>query len=201
MRLADLIQDDAAIDDIAAFLDGLDDATRQQQVLALNKPHQKKLFAKAADAAPLTLDFFVPDDVDDGVAVRHEGLNTLPLPKKHKRFAKVFCKSPTPKERLFGYNDAPSGWLIGPGYYVAVPTAGNADWEERGAIVVDYFKVPDAAVVEGWPKVVPNSRGLQLFVYHRTRDFMRRVSEHVSIGAAYKGETALNNYFVLVRSP
>jgi hypothetical protein len=46
---------------------------------------------------------------------------------------------------------------------------------------------------------VPNSRGLQRFVYHRTRDFMRRVSRHVTIGAAYKGESPLDHYFVLVR--
>ena len=30
-------------------------------------------------------------------------------------------------------------------------------------------------------------------------DFMRRVSQHVSIGAAYKGEKKLDHYFVLVR--
>ncbi len=34
----------------------------------------------------------------------------------------------------------------------------------------------------------PNSQGLQVFVYHRTRDFMRKVSEHVSIGRASTGE-------------
>ena len=102
-------------------------------------------------------------------------------------------------ERLFGYNHAPSGKLVGPGYFVAVPTRGQPAWAERGPVVVDYFQVPDGPVPGEWPKVVPNSKGLQRFVYNGTRDFMRRVSAHVSIGAAHKGEKSLDHYFVLVR--
>jgi hypothetical protein len=41
--------------------------------------------------------------------------------------------------------------------------------------------------------------GLQTLVYHQTRDFMRRVSSHVTIGAAYKKERALNVHFILCR--
>ena len=88
---------------------------------------------------------------------------------------------------------------IGPGYFVAIPTEGHEGWPSRGAVVVDYFQVPDGPVVDGWPKVKPNSSGLQMFVYNKTRDFMRRVSSHVSIGAAYKVEKALDHYFVLCR--
>ena len=54
-------------------------------------------------------------------------------------------------------------------------------------------------VPDGWPRVRPNSQGLQYFVYHRTRDFMRRVSKTVSIGAAYKVERPLDHYFLLSR--
>ena len=53
-------------------------------------------------------------------------------------------------------------------------------WSARGAVVVDYFQVPDAEVAEGWPPVVDNHWRLQRFVYEATRDFMRRVSAHVS---------------------
>jgi hypothetical protein len=60
--------------------------------------------------------------------------------------------------------------------------------------------VPDAPVADGWPAVLRNDQRLQRFVYHQTRDFMRRVSEHVSIGAAFKRERPLDHYFVLVRS-
>ena len=55
-----------------------------------------------------------------------------------------------------------------------------------------------------WPApaiIKPNSSGLQVLVYHKTRDYMRRVSSHVSIGAAYKGESdkEMGAYFVLCR--
>ena len=66
--------------------------------------------------------------------------------------------------------------------------------------MIDYFQVPDGRVASGWPNVVPNSRGLQTLVYNGTRDYMRKVCKHVSIGAAYKGEKALDNYFILCRS-
>ena len=70
-------------------------------------------------------------------------------------------------------------------------------------MVVDYLMVPDADVPEHWPKVVPNSRGLQRLVYHRTRDFMRRVANDVSIGRAStedgRGDRWLDYWFTLVR--
>ena len=99
----------------------------------------------------------------------------------------------------FGYNDAPSQGLVGPGYFVLEATEGNPEWEKRGAWVVNYFRVPDAAVPSSWPAVRSNDDGLQRFVYRGTRDFMRRVSEHVTIGAAYKGEKPLDHYFTLCR--
>ena len=101
--------------------------------------------------------------------------------------------------RLFGYNDAPSRGLVGPGYFVAHDTASEPAWQERGAVVVDYFLVPDAPVAEGWPAVKQNHEGLQRWVYFHTRDFMRRVADGVTIGAAYKEDKALDHYFVLVR--
>jgi len=121
------------------------------------------------------------------------------LPKSMKLFQKRFCKPEDGSERLFGYNQSPFLRTIGPGFFVAIATKGNVEWEDRGALVIDYFQVPDGAVVDGWPKVIPNSKGLQMFVYNGTRDFMRKVSKHVSIGAAYKGEKALDHYFILCR--
>ena len=148
---------------------------------------------------PFALDHFVPRGVPPVTAVHHKGKNTLPLPGKHKFFEKRFARPQDGSERLFGYNQSPSKNLVGPGFFVTVYTHSNPAWSERGAIVVDYFQVPDGAVPAGWPAVIPNSQGLQRFVYKGTRDFMRRVSGHVSIGAAYKGEKALDHYFVLVR--
>ena len=72
-------------------------------------------------------------------------------------------------------------------------------WAERGGVVVDYFQVPDAAVAPGWPTVVDNSRGLQRFVFRGMRDYLRKVSTHASIGAAFQGEKNFNSWFVLCR--
>jgi hypothetical protein len=47
--------------------------------------------------------------------------------------------------------------------------------------------------------VVPNSHGLQMFVFKGTSDFIRKISDHVSIGAAYKSDKPLDHYFMLVR--
>ena len=53
---------------------------------------------------------------------------------------------------------------------------------------------------EGWPRLRPNWLGIQLFVYFQTRDFMRRVSQHVTIGAAYKWDSMkMDQYFLLCR--
>ena len=44
----------------------------------------------------------------------------------------------------------------------------------------------------------PTARAGSL-VWAGMTDVLRKVSEHVSIGAAYKGEHALDHYFVLCR--
>ncbi len=193
------LDDGVPIEAVADYLDRLSPASRRDEAATMQRKHQRALFRKALAAPKVTLDDFVPPDVDSRTPVRHFGKNTLPLPGKHKFFEKRFARPDDGTDRLFGYNQAPSKGLIGPGYFVAVPTDGNPLWTERGPIVIDYFQVPDGAVPDGWPTVVPNSKGLQVLVYHRTRDFMRKVSEHVTIGAAHKGEKALDHYFLLVR--
>lgn len=199
MSLRDRIHDDSTIDAIGAYLDGLSAAERLAETRTLGRADQRKLYEKAANAAPLTLEDFVPAETPARVEVIHDGRNTLPLPSGLKLFQKRFCRPESGGARLFGYNQSPFLRTIGPGFYVAVPTAGNAEWEKRGAVVVDYFQVPDGPVADGWPKVIPNDKGLQVFVYNKTRDFMRRVSKHVTVGAAYKVEKALDHYFMLCR--
>ena len=59
----------------------------------------------------------------------------------------------------------------------------------------------DTEVPAGWPPIKRNERGLQRFVYAGMVDFMRKVSDHVSIGRAYKGgERELPHTFVLCRT-
>jgi hypothetical protein len=201
-RLVELIDDPhMGIAAIAAHLDGLDGAERWHEVGALARRQQRMLYEKAAHAPAIELGHFVGSA---GVReeVVHDGLNTLPLPAPLQRFQKRFCR-PEPnghvEARLFGYNEGVTRRWIGPGYFVAVPTAERPAWSARGAVVIDYFQVPDGPVVDAWPRVVPNDWRLQRFVYDQTRDFMRRVSAHVSIGAAFKRERPLDHYFVLCR--
>jgi hypothetical protein len=199
-NLKDMLASDRAdIDEIGAWLDAATPEQRREAVFALDRRGQRELYRRAGMGAAIALEHFVPRELPALRPVHHRGKNTLPLPRKHRFFEKRFCRPQDGSERLFGYNHAPSGKLVGPGYFVAVPTREQPAWTERGPIVVDYFQVPDGPVPGEWPKVVPNSKGLQRFVYNGTRDFMRRVSAHVSIGAAYKGEKALDHYFVLVR--
>lgn len=201
-ELARMIDDEGVgIEAIASYLDGRDGAGRWGEVGALARARQRALYEKAAHAAPIDLGFFV-GDAGAGEEVIHDGQNTLPLPPPLRRFQKRFCRPPATDgrgPRLFGYNEGPTRRLIGPGYFVAVATAGRPAWTARGAVVIDYFQVPDGPVAPGWPPVVPNDWRLQRFVYGGTRDFMRRVSKHVSIGAAFKGERPLDHYFVLCR--
>ena len=204
MSLKSMIEDPAVgIEEIGSWLDGLDHEARKAEAFTLDRSAQRQLFEQAAASPPITLAHFVPDGVPDRTEVILHGRTTLPLPASQKLFQKRFARPGADDETrgsgMYGYNEAPTRGLIGPGYFVAVETAGQPEWESRGAVVVDYFQVPEGPVVEGWPTVVPNSRGIQFFVYNKTRDFMRQVSQHVSIGAAYKKEKALGQFFILVR--
>jgi hypothetical protein len=194
-----LADESRSLDEVTGALDRAQPSERRAAVLALGRAAQRRLYQLAEKARPLLLEDFVPLQRAAREPVRHFGKNTLPLPRPLRFFEKRFCRPEAGSPRLFGYNQTPVVGWIGPGYFVAVQTAGEPAWEARGAVVVDYFRVPDGRVPDGWPPVVANSQGLQRFVYGGTRDFMRRLSRHVTIGAAYKGERPLDHYFVLVR--
>ena len=197
MSLKYLIHRPAAhIGDIADYLDRLSPDHRLHDTRQLGGADQSRLYDLAAEASPITLEHFVPKNRPALREVIHNGKNTLPV---FQTFQKRMCRPDGAGDRLFGYNEGFTRAFVGPGYFVVHATAGNPDWERRGAIVVDYVMVPDGPVAPGWPAVVPNSHGLQIVVYNGTRDFMRRVSSHVSIGAAFKGETQMGAFFTLCR--
>lgn len=199
MRTAELIADPSTdLATIARHLDGLTPSTRTEEVLALDRDLQRTLYEKAAAGAAIELGHFV-GDAAPCVEVVHDGRNTLPLPGPLRGFQKRFCRADDGSARLFGYNEGPTRRVVGPGYFVAYATAGRPAWQARGAVVIDYFQIPDGPVAPDWPVIVDNAWRLQRLVYHHTRDFMRRVSTHVSIGAAYKEERPLDHYFVLCR--
>lgn len=200
MDLKALVLDTSTgIDKIADALDRSSPEERREAALSLNRNEQRTLYKKASSSPGVGLVDFVPEDRKPLTQVRHFGRNTLPMPRGLQLFEKRFCRPDDGSDRLFGYNQSPFIGTVGPGFFVAVKTNGHEGWPERGAVVIDYFQVPDGKVVGEWPPVIPNTQGLQKFVYNKTRDFMRKVSKHVSIGAAFKVEKALDHYFILVR--
>lgn len=199
MDLAAHLRTDApSLDAVRDGLDALDHAARYAAVTACGRAELGRLYEIAAAAPPLDDAHFVGDR-GPLEPVTHDGWNSLPLPRASRRFQKVFARpEPGGVPRLFGYNEGDARKWIGPGYFQLVPTAGTPE-SERGAWVVDYFRVPDGPVPEGWPKVVPNWWGPQVLVYDGTRDFMRRVSRHVSIGKPWGRLGSLPFCFALVR--
>jgi hypothetical protein len=199
MDLSGHIQSTGTIADVSAYLSNLTPDERWAQLAGLSKRCQRTLYLKAEAAEPLSLADFVPDDVEPHTSVVHSGRNSLPL---FRSFEKCFARSES--GRVYGYNEGSLRPIIGPGYFVVRET--RDDEVGRGAVVVDYHQVPelpDGVGPDGWPPVKPNARGLQYFVFHNTRDYMRRVAPGVTIGSAWKTfagrERALDSYFVLLR--
>lgn len=194
MALADLVADPSGdIAALASYLDGLGPTERWAEVARLDRAGQRALYRRAA-GRDVGLDHFV-GDAGPSVQAVHDGRNTLPLPPRLRLFQKYFCR-PEPdaaEPYLIGFNEGATRRLIGPGYFVAVPSDGPA-----GAVVFDYDRVP-AWAPPSWPAVVPNTVGLQRFVFRGTHDAVRGVSSHVCIGAVFRGDRALDHYFVLCR--
>lgn len=177
---------------LAEHLDALSDADRLTQTLALSRAQQARLFDIVEGARRLTLEELAPSATPPLHGIRHEGRNSLPA---FSRFAKVFAvpddASKVATER-WGFND--SGFtvntFVGPGYFVVN--------EDGGDVLVDYTQYPPKPHVGG-PRILSNSARLSLFVFRNTKDRVRGVSKHVSIGRAWRGTTRLDNWFVLCR--
>ena len=108
------------------------------------------------------------------------------------RSAKLLDTTPDGREERWGFN-ATSAFVttaVGPGYFVAV--------QEGDEVLVDYTRLPEAPL-EGAPRILKNESRLSYFVYNQTRDRVRGVSTHVSIGRAWRGPRQLDNWFVLCR--
>ncbi len=184
---------------IAALLDARSHDERLAQMYDLEPRHMARLYAVAEKAPILNLDYFVPSDAAPLKPVHHIGFNSLPVLDIFRKFEKRFTKPLDGSNRLFGYNEGVLRPVIGPGYYVARETFGQSAPDPRGGVVIDYTLSPDGTLPPAWPTFQPNSEGLQRFVYKGTLDYMRRVSHHMTVGAAFAGERAMGAYFILVR--
>jgi hypothetical protein len=173
---------------IAHVLDEVGDEGRLNTVMDLGKRELAALFDATVDNAPLTLDDMVPSGVPPLTEVIHEGKNSLAL---FTRFQKRFCRPTTKEHELYGYNEQEMRLWTGPGYFVA-------HCPPEGGLLIDYRRLPDEKPV-GWPPIISNSARLGRFVYDGMIDVLHRVSRGVSIGRAFKGERAMDAWFVLVR--
>ncbi len=190
----DLINKSAPIDEIGAWFDSQSPEARREVATSLSSAQQAKLFELAGAEGALTLDDFARSTAAPLTAVPHYGQNTLPMPRGLQRFVKWMTRDS--QGLVCGYNSSPFRYLIGPGYFVMRDCEG--DELKRGPVVVDYYLRPTERCAE-WPFLLPNWVGPQVLVYFQTRDYMRRVSQHVTIGAAYKWDRPLNSYFTLCR--
>jgi hypothetical protein len=173
---------------IARLLDGLSHAERMHCVLELRRAQLQALYARVEGFARLGLDDLVPQSCAPFAAVTHHGRYSLPL---FTRFQKRFYRLGDPAA-VGGANFQSTSWLTGPGYFVARPS-------ERGdQIVIDYSQLPEQAP-QGWPALRDNDHGISRLVFAGMTDTLRRVSQHVSIGAAAKRGKEIEAYFVLCR--
>lgn len=187
------------IEVISAWLDQLADGEHYSALAQLSRQQQRQLFHKAAASAALSMQYFLPDTTPDLQEVIFTGRNTLPLFGKGKWFEKRMCRSSDGSGLVFGYNETTYKSWFGPGYFVLRETPQDSQWQQRGAVYVDYFSAPTGPVCAHWPPYRSNAWPPQALFYYHTRDFMRRVSRHVSIGVAYRNEQCLEHYFILVK--
>lgn len=173
---------------LADFLDSLGAAARVREVRSLGAREQARLFDAVAGFRPVRLTDFVPDGTPPLREVIHYGRNSLPA---FRFFEKRFCLADTLREELWGYNEQPLKAFTGPGYFVARQAS-------ESEVVIDYCEVPPRKP-DSWPQILPNHARLSRFIYYRTRDFMRGVTRHVTIGRATRDGKPLENWFVLSR--
>ena len=181
--------------DLGALEEAFDEASHSDRIEAIRQftpKIQRRLF-DACQGRKVDIDQIVPAKDSALQEVIHWGQNTLPA---FRDFQKRFCRPSTERrqehpDKLWGYNHQRFSPVTGPGYFVAY------DDEERGEVVIDYHHLPPERP-ERWPEIRGNDERLGRVVYHKMRDRLRRVSEHVTIGRAFK-KKPMNAWFVLVR--
>ena len=191
LTLKHMIRDGATPEQCGILLDRMSHDERMGQLVGLGTAEMDRLYYSIEGHRLLDMDTFVPGHVEPLREVIHDGVNTLPA---FRHFQKRFVRPEDASwDALFGYNHQWYSWWTGPGYFVA----------RRGTpadpIVVDYIE-PARARDPRWPELAPSHVRLGRFIYANTVDRMRRVSEHVTIGAAFKADKdPMGVFFMLAR--
>ncbi len=192
-QLVDVVfpKNELSITQLAEHLDCMNHQERLSWMKEQNLVDQMRLWDLAAGCGA-TLDHLVPKEFPLGMEVVHEGKNTLPV---ISAFEKRFVRDIDKPSIIHGSNEGVTRFAIGPGYFVA-------EYDEtRAEVGINYYRVPPAstALPSGWPVIKTNEEGLQKYVFSSMVDYLRKLSNHVSIGRAYKANKQTPNYFILVR--
>jgi hypothetical protein len=191
MDVTTLLEPKINLERLTEILDGLGHDGRLHTIRTWTKHQQAALFEAAKGYRPLDLDFLVPSSVGPLVEVIHDGKNTLPM---FTRFQKRFTKLEGEAFPIGGYNHQSMQGFTGPGYFGVTKGEG----EHEGELVIDYSKIPKHKP-ESWPEIRSNEGGLAGIVNGGMIDYLRGLSNHVSIGVAYKDGKHRNQWFALVR--
>jgi hypothetical protein len=194
MKLRTLLlghHDDHSIPRIGEALDRMDGKSRIQTTLSATKEDMATLWELVKDQ-PVDADHFAPSGTGAMKEVIHHGKNSLPA---FTHFQKRFCRADDDSGDVYGYNHGSTEWLTGPGYFVAHTAA---DQDPPSDYLIDYTRIPPKKP-EGWPEIRSNEGGISALVYGRMKDYMRKVSTHVSIGKAYKEGKVVGAFFMLCR--
>jgi len=187
----------------ARLLDGLDHGGRLAEIRALSSADERLLYDVSAGARPLTLGHFVPESTPPGTEVIHDGWNSLLMFRGfQKRFARPpLGEWPDTTDVAWGYNHQLWAALTGPGSFVLRRTPLGLIGGNDAPMVIDYRTTPPASAPRpaGWPRVIAQTARLGFIVYAHMCDFMRGVSEHVSVGCAWRFGAPRGNWFVLAR--
>lgn len=180
------------IEKLAEVLDGLGHEGRVHATRTWTKKQMAAIYDACA-GRPISLDFLVPSSVGANTEVIHDLRNTLPLfSNAQKRFARGEGEGTD----LVGFNKQHGLAAVSePGYFMV--RAGEGEHENE--LVIDYGQTPKSKP-DVWPEIEPNDSGiLNGLVWGGMVDYLRKISEHVSIGKATKKGKAIGQYFALVR--
>jgi len=195
MKLRTLLlghHDEHSIARIGEALDRMNAKSRLDTVRSATKEDMVTLWELMKDQS-VDAEHFVPSGTDALKEVIHHGKNSLPA---FTHFQKRFCKADDETGDVYGYNHGSTEWITGPGYFVA--HAAGDDKAPPSDYLIDYTRVPPQKAND-WPPIRNNEGGIGALVYGRMKDYMRKVSTHVSIGKAYKEGKELGAYFMLCR--
>lgn len=174
--LSSLLRARAGARVITEYLDALGPAARLAEVLAITGRGVAALYEAVADAEPVSLEEFLPEN-ERGTRI-YEGRNSLPM---FSRFQKRFQRGEGGV--IVGYNHQSMGVFTGPGYFVVKPPTGEGEFGKE--LLFDYT-LPPPFFPTGWPSYKPNEAGLSKLVYANMKDYCRRVAKGVVVGKAYK---------------